>query len=235
MIKSMTGYGKTQKKINSSSNLVIEIKSVNNRFFDISFKHNLETNFDEFLFRSMIQKHVSRGKLEVKVFLVNNISVSNKILIDENFSKYLDFNNEILKKNPNILPLSVSDLLIYKKEKNIELLKKNNKLIIECMNESIDNFINFREKEGKDLKKNLNFNLKKINSSCEKIKKISKKSLKEYKLKLINKIKEFDKNSDELLKKEIVNLVIKHDIEEEIIRISSHIKNLNTTLIIKVY
>ena len=153
MIKSMTGYGKTQKKINSSSNLVIEIKSVNNRFFDISFKHNLETNFDEFLFRSMIQKHVSRGKLEVKVFLVNNISVSNKILIDENFSKYLDFNNEILKKNPNILPLSVSDLLIYKKEKNIELLKKNNKLIIECMKECIDNFINFREKEGKDLKK----------------------------------------------------------------------------------
>ena len=51
-----------------------------------------------------------------------------------------------------------------------------------------------------------------------------KKSLKIYKLKLINKIKEFDKNSDELLKKEILNLVIKHDIEEEIIRISSHIK-----------
>ena len=76
------------------------------------------------------------------------------------------------------------------------------------MSESIDNFIKFREKEGKDLKKNLIFNLKKINSSCEKIKKISKKSLKDYKLKLINKIKEFDKNSDELLKKEIVNLVI---------------------------
>ena len=42
------------------------------------------------------------------------------------------------------------------------------------MSESIDNFIKFREKEGKDLKKNLVFNLKKINSSCEKIKKISK-------------------------------------------------------------
>ena len=174
MIKSMTGYGKTQKKINSTSNLLIEIKSVNNRFFDISFKHNLETNFDEFLFRSMIQKHVFRGKLEVKVFLINNPTPSNKILIDENFSKYLDFNNEILKKNPNILPLSVSDLLIYKKEKNIELLKKNNKLIIKCMKESLDNFIKFREKEGKDLMKNLIFNLKKINSSCEKIKKISK-------------------------------------------------------------
>ena len=223
MIKSMTGYGKSQKKIDSTSNLLIEIKSVNNRFFDISFKHNLETNFDEFLFRSMIQKHVSRGKLEVKVFLHSSPTLSNKILIDENFSKYLDFNNEIVKKNPNILPLSVSDLLIYKKEKNLELIKKNKKLLIKCMNESIDNFIKFREKEGKDLKKNLIFNLKKINSSCEKIKKISKKSLKDYKLKLINKIKEFDKNSDELLKKEILNLVIKHDIEEEIIRISSHI------------
>ena len=47
------------------------------------------------------------------------------------------------------------------------------------MSESIDNFIKFREKEGKDLKKNLISNLKKINSSCEKIKKISKKSLKD--------------------------------------------------------
>ena len=61
---------KLRKKINSTSNLLIEIKSVNNRFFDISFKHNLETNFDEFSFRSMVQKHVFRGKLEVKVFLI---------------------------------------------------------------------------------------------------------------------------------------------------------------------
>ena len=223
MIKSMTGYGKSQKKIDSTSNLLIEIKSVNNRFFDISFKHNLETNFDEFLFRSMIQKHISRGKLEVKIFLHNSPTLSNKILIDENFSKYLDFNNRILKENPNILPLSVSDLLIYKKEKNLNSLKKNNKLLMECMKESIDNFIKFREKEGKDLKKNLIFNLKKINSSCEKIKKISKKSLKDYKLKLINKLKEFNKNADEILKKEIVNIVLKHDIEEEVTRISSHI------------
>ena len=176
MIKSMTGYGKTQKKINSTSSLLIEIKSVNNRFFDISFKHNLETNFDEFLFRSMIQKHVFRGKLEVKVFLINNITPPNKILIDENFSKYLDFNNEILKKNPNILPLSVSDLLIYKKEKNLELLKKNNKLITECMKVSLDNFIKFREKEGKDLKKNLISNLKKLILLAKKSRK-SQKSL----------------------------------------------------------
>ena len=223
MIKSMTGYGKSQIKFDSTSNLVIEIKSVNNRFFDISFKHNLETSFDEFLFRSMIQKHVSRGKLEVKVFLHSIPRISNKLLIDENFSKYLDFNNEILKRNPNILPLSVSDLLIYKKEKNLELINKNKKLLIESMKVSIDNFIKFREKEGKDLKKNLIFNLKKINSSCEKIKKISKKSLKDYKLKLINKLKEFNKNADELLKKEIVNIILKHDIEEEVTRISSHI------------
>ena len=223
MIKSMTGYGKSQIKFDSTSSLVIEIKSVNNRFFDISFKHNLETSFDEFLFRSMIQKHVSRGKLEVKVFLHNSPRVSKKLLIDENFSKYLDFNNEILKRNPNILPLSVSDLLSYKKENNIELINKNKKLLIESIKVSIDNFIKFREKEGKDLKKNLIFNLKKINSSAEKIKKISKQSLKDYKLKLINKVKEFNKHSDELLKKEIVNLVIKHDIEEEVTRISSHI------------
>ena len=171
----------------------------------------------------LVQKHVFEGKLEVKVFLHSNPTASNRKLIDENFSKNLDFNNEILKRNPNILPLSVSDLLIYKKEKNLELINKNKKLLIKSMSESIDNFIKFREKEGKDLKKNLVFNLKKINSSCEKIKKISKKSLKDHKLKLINKFKEFNKNSDELLK-EILNLVIKHDIEEEIIRISSHVK-----------
>ena len=101
----------------------------------------------------MVQKHVFRGKLEVKVFLINNPTPPNKILIDENFSKYLDFNNEILKKNPNILPLSVSDLLIYKKRKKFRITKKkNNKLITECMKVSLDNFIKF-QKEGKDLKK----------------------------------------------------------------------------------
>ena len=48
------------------------------------------------------KKHVFRGKLEVKVFLINNPTPPNKILIDENFSKYLDFNNEILKKSEHI-------------------------------------------------------------------------------------------------------------------------------------
>ena len=47
--------------------------------------------------------------------------------------------------------------------------------------------------------------------------------MKDYKLKIFNKIKEFNKNSDEFLKKEIINLVIKHDIEEEVTRISSHV------------
>ena len=115
MIKSMTGYGKTQKKINSTSNLLLKLNQLIT-VFDISFKHNLETNFDEFLFRSMVQKHVFRGKLEVKVFLINNPNTPNKILIDENFSKYLDFNNEILKKSEHITIIG-SDLLIYKKEK----------------------------------------------------------------------------------------------------------------------
>ena len=137
------------------------------------------------------------------------------------------------KKNPNILPLSVSDLLIYKK-KNLELINKNKKLLIKSMSESIDNFIKFREKEGKDLKKNLVFNLKKLILLAKKSKNF-KKSLKDYKLNLINKFKEFNKNADELLKKEIVNIVLKHDIEEEVTRISSHINKLYTTLILKVF
>ena len=45
---------------------------------------------------------------------------------------------------------------------------------MKCMNESIDNFIKFREKEGKDLKKNLIFNLKKLILLAKKSKKFQK-------------------------------------------------------------
>ena len=66
----MTGYGKSQKKIDSTSNLLIEIKSVNN-VFDIKFKHNLESNFDEFLIR-IWYKNIFLSSLKI-LFLINKL------------------------------------------------------------------------------------------------------------------------------------------------------------------
>ena len=64
MIKSMTGYGSAK---GSAAGLVlsVELKSVNNRYLDVSVKLPRTLMFAEEPVRSAVAKHITRGKVDV--------------------------------------------------------------------------------------------------------------------------------------------------------------------------
>ena len=66
MIRSMTGFGRSEK-ISESSRIAVEIKSVNNRYLDIGIKMPRQLNQLESKIRAELKKHMQRGKVDVYI------------------------------------------------------------------------------------------------------------------------------------------------------------------------
>jgi len=64
MIRSMTGYGRSEMQ-NDSFRIAVEIKSVNNRYLDIGIKMPRQLNQLEAQIRAELKKHMLRGKVDV--------------------------------------------------------------------------------------------------------------------------------------------------------------------------
>lgn len=61
MIKSMTGFGRSEQKINGRE-ISVEIKSVNHRYFEFNCKTSRGYAFLEEKLKAYVQQRVSRGK-----------------------------------------------------------------------------------------------------------------------------------------------------------------------------
>ena len=91
MVKSMTGYGRAKKEL-GGRNILVEIKSVNNRYMDCSVKLPKLFGFLEEKIKSYISaKGISRGKIEiyVSIDILEEIGVS--VELDTAYAKsYID-------------------------------------------------------------------------------------------------------------------------------------------------
>ena len=86
MIKSMTGYGKS----NLSKNLreyQIEIKSVNHRYLDVSIKMPKSLSYLEEEIKRIVSSNVNRGKIDVFVTFNNNSPEGRDIKINTEIAK----------------------------------------------------------------------------------------------------------------------------------------------------
>ena len=68
MIKSMTGYGSAKGTVDGLE-ISVELKSVNNKFLDASVRMPRSFLFAESAVKSLVQQHISRGKVDVYVFI----------------------------------------------------------------------------------------------------------------------------------------------------------------------
>ena len=68
MIRSMTGFGRCQKTV-AGMDITVELKSVNHRYYEYSSRLQRAYGFLDDKLKSYLQKYVSRGKLEVFVYV----------------------------------------------------------------------------------------------------------------------------------------------------------------------
>ncbi len=237
MLRSMTGYGRATYEIDARE-YVVEIKSVNNRYSDISIKMPRSISFLEDKIKKLISNAITRGKIEVFVSFTNNSDIGRNIEINREIAKrYIEEMRKLASEqniNSNIEVIDVMkmpDVLNTKIDETAEEVIKEELII--CTNEAIKNFISMREVEGEKIKEDLEKRINVISEKINKINSISTGLVEEYIVKLEKRVNELLKPNvvDETrLAQEIVIYSDKCSVEEEITRMKSHISQFLSLL-----
>jgi len=229
MILSMTGFGKSEKK-NKDFTFSVEVKSLNNRFIDVTTKTPYNVSKYDKDIVSLVKKECLRGKIIVNV----NISNNNEDSLSLNKNKLnaiMDLSKQIIKQTKIDNNLLLSDIInfpnVYEEKKIIET-SGSKKLLISAVKEALKDLNTFRTVEGKNIKNDIDKKIKKIETILLKIKRKTKTNNTTEVKKLIKKVNKIVKNINNLDKdriyQEVALSIEKKDINEEIVRLNSHIQ-----------
>lgn len=229
MIRSMTGYGRGKYEIDSRE-YIVEIKSVNNRYCDVSIKLPRSISYLEEKIKKEITSKVSRGKIDVFITFYNNSTKGKSIKFNRELAGiYINELRELAKENGINDEIQVTDIskfpdiLTVENEEDEELIWNELKLPLE---EAINNFIAMKETEGNKIFEDLTKRIEDIQEKVNTISKNSTRLIKEYIVKLEERIKELlntEKIDENRLAVETVIYADKCSVEEEITRLNSHI------------
>lgn len=220
MHKSMTGFSSKYIKYKNAI-LSAQIKSENSKNLEILIINEYNDFSLDNMIKKEIEKKFNRGKIKI-AFNFDFIDESKELF---EFKKYInDYKNFLSQKNIN-LTISLSELENLSKKQKRNSLKKPFiiKKVIKLMKDCSIELENKQMAEGKIIISAVN---KKINK-IESLKNLFHKKYDLYSKKLERKyLNELNNHIDSgtINKKEISVFIEKIDIEEEIIRLDSHIK-----------
>lgn len=233
MIKSMTGYGKSEQTIDSL-NVTVEIKSVNHRYFEFSARVPREYGFLEEKLKKYCNSLITRGKVECYVSVEDleeremEVNVNETLAagyvkalkeLSERFGLKDDISAVTLSRYPDVITL-------HKASEDEERIWNAVKTVAET---AISKFIEMRETEGSKLRGDILSRADYIIECVEFIEGRSPETVREYNEKLKQRMKELlgDAAVDEQrLLNEAAIYADKIAVDEETVRLRSHISQL---------
>ena len=233
----MTGYG---EGIASKSGIIIqtEITSVNKKQLDIQLSLPKNLICFESDIQKQIKKMVSRGRINGSVKIISSSRPLVEVEINRPLlSSYEDAINEIAGKNNPKNDISLSTIITQPDIIQLKPVLSDNNLLNEILHKSlakaISSLIKMKKKEGEELKFDICKRIEKLSNLVDIIDKRSPIVKKNYKKKLTSRLKSegFEKlMNDERVLKEVALYGERSDITEEIVRIISHLKQMNSHL-----
>lgn len=232
MIRSMTAFGRAKGSVGGKE-ITVELRSVNNRFFDCSAKLPRAFSFLEEKIKPHLQsRSISRGKVDVFISIDVVDTPDVVIDIDEGYAaayiKALRKLRDQFDLNDNISVMSVAsnkDLFVIKKSE--EDTEKEWAYLCTVLDVAIDKFLAAREREGQNIRLDLEGKIASISEKVTRIEALSETDTREYRIKLEQKLKDmlsdsrivFDENR---ILTECAIFADKIAIDEELVRLRSH-------------
>ena len=237
MIRSMTGYGRSQQTLDGRE-ILVEIKSVNHRYFEFSARVPRAYGYLEEKLKSFLQGKVSRGKIEMGVTIYNIEGKDALIEVNSSIAKgYVDAlrkANESLELKDDI---TLSNLIrlpdifnVIKNTEDEEVIWNDVKIAAE---EALNNFVSMRETEGLKMREDVEQRLDYIEKLVGKVEERSPMVTEAYRERLYNKLAEIlnDKKIDEQrILTEAAIFSEKTAVDEETVRLKSHINQFRNLL-----
>lgn len=236
-MNSMTGFGRAKLE-KESREYLIEIKSVNHKYSDITVKLSRNLLYLEDKIRKAVLNRVSRGKIDVYVTYSNYGIEGKNVIINKELAKmYIEGLNQLAEETGIASGLRATEISKLPDVLNVQLEEDNSDIIwnelSECLENALDNFIDMRAIEGNKIKKDLETRLGELEKNVDEIFQYSTGLVKEYVVKLEERIKEIlqtDVVDQTRLAQEVVIYSDKCSIEEELTRLRSHIMQFKLLL-----
>ncbi len=235
LIKSMTGYGRGEYDDGTVS-LTAEIKTLNHKYNDIIIRLPKKLSLFEEKVRNLVKEKITRGRVEIYVHIDEAKSGSVKInpnfeLIDKLMQALNDI-NERYELNKNV---GMEHLLKFEDILSIEPVEEDlDELWVKfesCVSDALNDLMEMRQDEGKRISVDIMERVDTVSSCVEAISKRIPDVVKEYKEKLNQRINELLSDTgtqieESRLALEVAVYADRSDITEEIVRIKSHLKEL---------
>ena len=232
-MKSMTGFGRANYE-KDGRNYVIDIKTVNNKYSDISIKISRRISFIEEIARKQIAGKITRGKVDVTInFLDCSTKAKNIVLNKEIAREYIKQLREIADENElseNINVVEVAKLPDILNSMDLDNEEEITNEALQCLDMALENLIEMRTKEGENIKQDFLTRISRVENLVNQISAESNGLIEEYVIKLEKRVKEILKTDvvdENRIAQEAVIYADKTSIEEEITRLKSHIEQLN--------
>lgn len=236
---SMTGYG--YEEVTSEKAVVsVEIKSVNSRFLDLTINLPPFLNQLESYFRNKITESVVRGKVDVYI-RVKELESDAEISVDTELAKtYKDAISKVLNATGMVMNTEVAQKFILSQpgvlcsNKSYDV-DKYKELIDPIFNASLSKFVSDRQREGENMKKDLEEKLAKLEKCAAFFKEWQPKMETLFKEQITARFKEILADNsfaidENRIMTETAAMVVKYTINEEIVRLHSHIKAMKAEM-----
>ena len=228
---SMTGYGRAMREIEGRQ-LTIELKSVNHRFLDVSFRMPRGLMFLEDDARKRIAAKLARGHVDVFMTYRNLRADTKTVRVDEALlSAYMQAFDKIaaagLKDDRAMMGVSrFPDVLIVEEAPEDQDALRT--LMIETLDEALDELKAMRAREGEEMKKDLTFRVNEIGRITDAIEARYPDTVKEYTERLRTSVRELIGSEIEESRRvmEVAIMADRSAIAEEIVRLNSHLGQL---------
>ena len=238
MLKSMTGFGRYELS-EGERKITVEMKAVNHRYLDVTIKMPKKLNFFEAGIRTLLKEYINRGKVDIFITYEDYRESDVCIKYNPEIAKtYLDYLRQIesefgVRDDITVTRLAGMPDVLTREEQTVdedalwEILEAG-------IRKAAEKFVQTRQVEGEHLKEDLIGKLNGMLDMVDHIEQESPKLVQQYREKLEAKVQELldGSNIDESrIAAEVVIYADKICVDEETVRLRSHILSMKETLL----
>ena len=233
----MTGFGRYELS-EGERKITVEMKAVNHRYLDVTLKMPKKLNFFESAIRTLLKEYVQRGKVDVFITYEDLSSKGAALTYNEAIaSRYMEYFRQMAEEFGLENNVKVTDLARCPEVLTLEDQQEDEEEIWQMLEQAVrgacEKFVETRVREGEALKADLLVKLDEMLGLVAVIEERSPQIVREYRAKLESKVQELlaDTQMDEgRIATEVTIFADKICVDEEIVRLKSHIEAMKNAL-----
>ncbi|WP_380023754.1 YicC/YloC family endoribonuclease [Effusibacillus consociatus] len=238
MIRSMTGYGRGDV-VQQGYRAVAELKAVNHRYAEIHVRMSRDLLAYEDSIKKLITEKIRRGRIEVYITFERLSGSVPEIEVNREFARELKKTSDRLAEELGVQSdLSVAQLLQFEGVVQVRTAEEDpeqvQKVIAQAVSQAVDKLLEMRAREGAQLAADFQERLDRLADAVQQMSERSPLVVEDYQERLQKRLQEWLEGKMELdesrLLTEVAIFAERADIDEELVRLRSHIKQFHETL-----